>query len=55
MLNEDLQKRILDRVSNVKKEVGDEQDKEEIEEEVQKEPEVPPATKVSIETQTDSR
>ena len=53
MLNEDLQKRILDRVSNVKKEVEDEQDKEEIEEEVQKEPEVPPATKVSIETQTD--
>ena len=53
MLNEDLQKRILERVSFVKKEVEDEQDVEEEEEEVKKEPEVPPTTKVSIETQTD--
>ena len=53
MLNEDLQKRILERVSFVKKEVEDEQDKEEVEEEVQQEPEVPPTTEVSIETQTD--
>ena len=52
MLNEDLQKRILERVSFVKKEVEDEQDVEE-EEEVKKEPEVPPTTKVSISTQTD--
>ena len=58
MLNEDLQKRILERVSFVKKEVEDEQDEEEEEEkeeeeEVKKEPEVPPTTKVSISTQTD--
>ena len=50
MLNDDWQKRILERVSFVKKEVEDEQDVEE--EEVKKEPEVPPTTKVSIETQT---
>ena len=50
MLNDGLQKRILERVSFVKKEVEDEQDVEE-EEEVKKEPEVPPTTKVSIETQ----
>ena len=54
MLNEDLQKRILERVSFVKKEVEDEQGvAEEEEEEVKKEPEVPPTTKVSISTQTD--
>ena len=53
MPNEDLQKRILERVSFVKKEVEDEQDAEEEEEEVKKEPEVPPTTKVSISTQTD--
>ena len=51
MLKDDLQKRILERVSFVKKEVEDEQDVEE--EEVKKEPEVPPTTKVSISTQTD--
>ena len=51
MLNGDLQKRILERVSFVKKEVEDEQDVEE--EEAKKEPEVPPAAKVSISTQTD--
>ena len=54
MLNEDLQKRILERVSFVKKEVEDEQDvEEEEEEEVKKEPEVPPTTKASISVQTD--
>ena len=56
MLNEDLQKMILERVSFVKKEVEDEQDveeEEEEEEEVKKEPEVPPTTKVSISVQTD--
>ena len=53
MLNEDLQKRIVERVSFVKKEVEEEQDVEEKEEETKKEPEVPPITKVSISTQTD--
>ena len=58
MLNEDLQIRILERVSFVKKEVEDEQDveegeEEEKEEEVKKEPGVPPTTKVSVSTQTD--
>ena len=48
MLNQDLQKRILERVSFVKKEVEDEQDVEEEQEEVKKEPQVPPTTKVSI-------
>ena len=52
MLNDDLQKRILERVSFGKKEVEDEQDVED-EEEVKKEPEAPPTTKVSISTQTD--
>ena len=52
VLNEDLQKRILERVSFVKKEVEDEQGVEE-EQEVKKEPEVPPTTKVSISTHTD--
>ena len=53
MLNEDLQKRIVERVSFVKKEVEEEQDVEEEEEEIKKEPEVPPTTEVSISTQTD--
>ena len=58
MLNEDLQKRIVERVSFVKKEVEEEQDveeeeEEEEEEEIKQEPEVPPTTKVSISTQTD--
>ena len=56
MLNEDLQKRIVDRVSFVKKEVEEEQDveeeEEEEEEEIKKETEVPLTTKVSISTQT---
>ena len=54
MLNEDLQRSIVERVTFVKQEVNDEQDVEEVEEEVQQEPEVPPTTttKVSIETQT---
>ena len=51
ILHEDLQRRVLERVSFVKKEVEDKQDVEE--EEVKKEPEVPPTTKVSISTQTD--
>ena len=42
LLNGDLQKQILERVSNVKKEVEDEQDEEE---DVKKEPVVPPAAK----------
>ena len=55
MLNEDLQKRIVERVSFVKMEVEEEQDveEEEEEEEIKKESEVPPTTKVSISTRTD--
>ena len=55
MLNEDLQQRILERVTIAKKEVEDEQDVEEEEEEeqeIKKEPEVPPS-KVSMSTQTE--
>ena len=52
VLNDDLQKRILERVSFVKKEVEDEQDVKEKQEE-QTEPDVPPTTKVSMSTQTD--
>ena len=52
MLNEDLQKRIVERVTFVKKEVEDEQDVEDQEQEIKKEPEVPPS-KVSMPTQTD--
>ena len=51
MLNEDLQQRILERVTIAKKEIEDEQDVEE-EEEIKKEPEVPPS-KVSMSTQTE--
>ena len=51
MLNQDLQQRILERVTIAKKEIEDEQDVEE-EEEIKKEPEVPPS-KVSMSTQTE--
>ena len=53
LLNEDLQKRIVERVSFAKKEVEEEQDVEDEEEEIKKELEVPPTIKVSISTQTD--
>ena len=53
MLNKDLQKRIVERVSIVKKEVEEEHGIEEEEEEIKKEPEVPPITKVRSSTQTD--
>ena len=51
MLNNDLQQRILERVTTAKKEIEDEQDVEK-EEEIKKEPEVLPA-KVSMSTQTE--
>ena len=46
MLNKDLQQKIVGRISTLAKKEGEE-------ETVTKEPVVPPATKVSIETQTD--
>ena len=52
MLNEDLQKRIVERVTCAKKEAEDEQDVEDQEQEIKKEPEVPPS-KVSMSTQTE--
>ena len=50
MPDKDLQKKIVDRISTVAKEEGEE---EVHDQEVTKEPVVPPATKVSIEPQTD--
>ena len=51
MLDKDLQKKIVDRISYVvKKEEGEEEVNDQ---EATKEPVVPPATKVSIETQPD--
>ena len=52
MLDKDLQKKIVDRISTVVKEEGEEEVNDQ---EVTKEPVVPPATKVSIETQADFR
>ena len=51
MLDKDLQKKIVDRISTVVKEEGEEEVNDQ--EVITKEPVVPPATKVSIETQTD--
>ena len=54
MLDKDLQQKIGDRVSNVVKAEEEEAEGEHVRDhEVSKGPVVPPATKVSIETQTD--
>ena len=54
MLDKDLQQKIVDRVSNVVKAEEEEAEEEHVRDhEFTKEPVVPPATKVSTETQTD--
>ena len=54
MLDKDLQQKIVDRVSNVVKAEEEEAEEEHVRDhEITKGPVVPPATKVSIETQTD--
>ena len=53
MLDKDLQQEIVDRVSNVVKAKEEAEEEHVRDHEITKEPVVPPATKVSIETQTD--